>query len=134
MTTLPETSKRHLKMDGWKVFIILSLWGKRPIFQGQKALSFREKFDGCNSSCRRLGWLKRTRNPNDPCFDWKRPRFGGLFCLQNRGHLHSRFQECLFLSIGACQIFAHQQLFFHAEILRKFEAQCAARQWEEIHF
>ena len=46
----------------------------------------------------------------------------------------SRFQVCLFLSIGACQIFAHQQLFFHTEILRKFEAQCAARQWKRSTF
>ena len=46
----------------------------------------------------------------------------------------SRFQVCLFLSIGVCQIFAHQQLFFDAEILRKFEAQCAARQWKRPTF
>ena len=29
-----------------------------------------------------------TWNPNDPCFDWKRPCFGGL-TLKNRGHLGS---------------------------------------------
>ena len=29
-------------------------------------------------------------NPNDPCFDWKRPCFGGL-TFKNRGHLGSRW-------------------------------------------
>ena len=28
-------------------------------------------------------------NPNDPCFDWKRPCFGGL-TFKNRGHWGSR--------------------------------------------
>ena len=28
--------------------------------------------------------------PNDPCFDWKRPCFGGL-TFKNRGHLGSRY-------------------------------------------
>ena len=28
-------------------------------------------------------------NPNDPCFDWKGPCFGGL-TFKNRGHLGSR--------------------------------------------
>ena len=31
-----------------------------------------------------------TWKPNDPCFDWKRPCFGGL-TLKNRGHLGSRY-------------------------------------------
>ena len=31
-----------------------------------------------------------TWNPNDPCFDWKRPCFGGL-TFKNRGHLGSRY-------------------------------------------
>ena len=31
-----------------------------------------------------------TKNPNDPCFDWKRPCFGGL-TFKNRGHLGSRY-------------------------------------------
>ena len=31
-----------------------------------------------------------TWNPTDPCFDWKRPCFGGL-TFKNRGHLGSRF-------------------------------------------
>ena len=34
-------------------------------------------------------FLKLTWNPNDPCFDWKRPCFGGL-TFKNRGHLGSR--------------------------------------------
>ena len=33
-------------------------------------------------------------NPNDPCFDWKRPCFVGL-TFKNRGHLGSRcLLEC----------------------------------------
>ena len=31
-----------------------------------------------------------TWNPNEPCFDWKRPCFGGL-TFKNRGHLGSRY-------------------------------------------
>ena len=31
-----------------------------------------------------------TWNPNDPCFDWKRPCFGGLK-LKNRGQVGSRY-------------------------------------------
>ena len=31
-----------------------------------------------------------TWNPNDPCFDWKSPCFGGL-TFKNRGHLGSRY-------------------------------------------
>ena len=31
-----------------------------------------------------------TWNPNDPCFDWKKPCFGGL-TFKNRGHLGSRY-------------------------------------------
>ena len=31
-----------------------------------------------------------TWNPNDPCFDWKRPCVGGL-TFKNRGHLGSRY-------------------------------------------
>ena len=31
-----------------------------------------------------------TWNPNDPCFDWKRPCFGGL-TFKNRGHVGSRY-------------------------------------------
>ena len=31
-----------------------------------------------------------TWNPNDPCFDWKRPCFGGLK-LQNRGQTGSMY-------------------------------------------
>ena len=31
-----------------------------------------------------------TWNPNDPCFDWKRPSFGGLK-PQNRGQTGSRY-------------------------------------------
>ena len=31
-----------------------------------------------------------TWNPNDPCFDWKRPCFGGS-TFKNRGHLGSRY-------------------------------------------
>ena len=43
-----------------------------------------------------LGWNKKMRNhictwnPNDPCFDWKRPCFGGL-TFKNRGHLGSSY-------------------------------------------
>ena len=37
-----------------------------------------------------------TWNPNDPCFDWKRPCFGGL-TFKNRGHLGSRY-----ISIQLC--------------------------------
>ena len=33
---------------------------------------------------------KYTWNPNDPCFDWKKPCFGGL-TFKNRGHLGSRY-------------------------------------------
>ena len=44
------------------------------------------------------GWQHGTRNhiyiytwnTNDPCFDWKRPCFGGL-TFKNRGHLGSRY-------------------------------------------
>ena len=35
-----------------------------------------------------------TRNPNDPCFDWKGPCFGGL-TFKNRGHLGSRYMNTL---------------------------------------
>ena len=31
-----------------------------------------------------------TWNPNDPCFGWKRPCFGGL-TFKNRGHLGFRY-------------------------------------------
>ena len=31
-----------------------------------------------------------TWNPNDPCFDWRRPCFGGL-TFKNRGHCGSRY-------------------------------------------
>ena len=31
-----------------------------------------------------------TWNPNDPCFDWKGPCFGGL-TFKNRGHLGCRY-------------------------------------------
>ena len=34
--------------------------------------------------------IKYTWNPNNPCFDWKRPCFGGL-TFKNRGHLGSRY-------------------------------------------
>ena len=34
--------------------------------------------------------LRYTWNPNDPCFDWKSPCFGGL-TFKNRGHLGSRY-------------------------------------------
>ena len=33
-------------------------------------------------------YILYTWNPNDPCFDWKRPCFGGL-TFENRGHLGS---------------------------------------------
>ncbi len=33
-----------------------------------------------------------TWNPNDPCFGWKRPCFGGL-TFKNRGHLGSRYMN-----------------------------------------
>ena len=34
-----------------------------------------------------------TWNPNDPCFDWKRPFFGGGLTFKNRGHLGSRIYD-----------------------------------------
>ena len=37
-----------------------------------------------------------TWNPNDPCFDWKRPCFGGL-TFKNRGHFCSRY-ICIVMS------------------------------------
>ena len=47
--------------------------------------------------CRKENWMDifvfwkfiYTWNPNDPCFDWKRPCFGGM-TFKNRGHLGSR--------------------------------------------
>ena len=33
-----------------------------------------------------------TYNPNDPCFDWKRPSFGGLK-PQDRGQTCSRYKD-----------------------------------------
>ncbi len=43
-------------------------------------------------------------NPNDPCFDWKRPSFGGL-TFKNRGHLGSR----LFV-VGLDSLFSNKYL------------------------
>ena len=34
-------------------------------------------------------------NPNDPCFDWKKPRFGGL-TFKNKGYLGS---SCIYIYI-----------------------------------
>ena len=55
-----------------------------------------------------------TKNPNDPCFDWKRPCFGGL-TFKNRGHLGSRYiyssmsskktdVNCMFEFTSTCQL------------------------------
>ena len=35
-------------------------------------------------------------NPNDHCFDWKRPCFGGL-TFKNRGHLCSSYIFCIYI-------------------------------------
>ena len=35
-------------------------------------------------------YILDTQNPNDPCFDWKGPCFGGL-TFKNRGQLGSRY-------------------------------------------
>ena len=47
----------------------------------------------------RRGWVPHiqgpyTWNPNDPCFDWKRPCFGGL-TFKNRGQLGSRYIDTI---------------------------------------
>ena len=35
-------------------------------------------------------------NPNDPCFEWKGPCFGGLTLKKNKGQLGSRYIPCHF--------------------------------------
>ena len=41
-----------------------------------------------------------TWNPNDPCFDWKRPCFGGM-TFKNRGRLGSRHMYIHITSSGS---------------------------------
>ena len=47
-----------------------------------------------------------TWNPNDPCFHWKRPCFGGL-TFKNRGHLGSRYIYFYFLMVNAGTYMIH---------------------------
>ena len=47
-----------------------------------------------------------TWNPNDPCFDWKRPCFGGL-TFKNRGHLGSRLYIYILYIVGTWILVAY---------------------------
>ena len=67
--------------------------------------SWKSKIGTSNTSfllCEKRLWLYTytvyTWNRNDPCFDWKRPCFGGL-TFKNRGHLGSRYLD-IFLSFA----------------------------------
>ena len=44
-------------------------------------------------------WGICTWNPTDPCFDWKRPGFGGL-TFKNRGHLGSRYIYVVYTDVA----------------------------------
>ena len=43
LPSLKLTASLHLKMDGWNTIYIISFWGKRPIFRGELAVSFKER-------------------------------------------------------------------------------------------
>ena len=51
-------------------------------------------------------------NPNDPCFAWKRPCFGGL-TFKNRGYLGSRLLYIYFLKFVDVIISFIDMSFFH---------------------
>ena len=52
------------------------------------------------------------RNPNDHCFDWKRPCFGGL-TFKNRGHLGSRYTYIRIRSIHIQHVYANASARTH---------------------
>ena len=53
--------------------------------------------EGCSDVCVDTPY---TWNPNDPCFGWKRPCFGGL-TFKNKGHWGSRY-VCVYIYICVC--------------------------------
>ena len=56
-----------------------------------RSLSLTTTYGQCiNMNIHIYIYIIHTWNPNDPCFDWKRPCFGGL-TFKNRGHLGSRY-------------------------------------------
>ena len=58
------------------------------------------KFDMCNHLRYLMHNYIHTWNPNDPCFDWKRPFFG-VVIFKNRGHLGSvKWHEYNLFSFG----------------------------------
>ena len=50
-------------------------------------------------------WV-HTWNPNDPCFEWKGPCFGGLTC-KNRGHLGFRYINIFLIQHVCGSFFGH---------------------------
>ena len=80
----------------WAVFFPTVV--QKPIFSGLgwawnwncKGKFMQVYWVGVFMSKRKTHKHTYTWNPNDPCFDWKRPCFGGL-TFENRGHLGSRY-------------------------------------------
>ena len=74
-----------------------------------------------------------TWNPNDPCFDWKRPCFGGLK-PQNRGQTGSRYiyiyvyimYTYTYISLYTYEVFSRtaQRFGFHPTTTKTFPMWC----------
>ena len=77
-----------------------------------------ESSEGCEQIFVGIHNIATTWNPNDPCFDWKRPCFRGL-TLKNRGHWGSRY-SWLFGSYKHGCLFSELSLFFFFMCLEMF--------------
>ena len=100
--------------------MVISPWPIWGLWRMQRHGPFGRHTFRCWPRVRRSGgWFSQegfkglplfTWNPNGPCFDWKKPSFGGV-TFKNRGHLGSRYIE-LHLWI------------YYLEVLAKFKAGC----------
>ena len=94
------------ELDPWKVTVLREQWswfrradradrkmkGETTVgrFLPSKNLGTNPRGSSWKKTKHGRGYFTHTWNPNDPCFGWKRPCFGGL-TLKNRGHLGSRY-------------------------------------------
>ena len=96
-----------LFVTSFAVFVVLYGAVLAPVFSF--ALFFLDSIWKYGSVSHALSYLTQTKSIfklylepfNDPCFDWKRPCFGGWKPFKNRGHLGSRYiviaqSSCLF--------------------------------------
>ena len=83
----PVDCRNHCSLDPW--ICLLKVPSKAMVLKWGKSTKQYNKTH-LNLWNPRAFIFIYTWNPNDPCFDWKRPCFGGLK-PQNRGQTGSRY-------------------------------------------